>query len=172
MSVSTPVKPTGSPTQLPPSAPIARVEANVARWLAAHSVPVLRVSLGLVFLGFGILKFFPGASPAEALVMRTVDALTLGVVSGTPAVVMTAAMETFIGLTLVTGRGLRAGLVVLAGAMVGIMSPLVLFPGDLFPGGLPTIEGQYVLKDIVLAAAGAVVAARALGAKYVVSDGR
>ena len=39
MSVSTPVKPTGSPTQLPPSAPIARVEANVARWLAAHSVP-------------------------------------------------------------------------------------------------------------------------------------
>ena len=87
------------------------------------------------------------------------------------ALVMTAAMETFIGLTLVTGRGLRAGLAVLAGAMVGIMSPLVLFYGDLFPGGLPTIEGQYVLKDIVLAAAGAVVAARALGAQYVVSDG-
>jgi putative oxidoreductase len=172
MSVSTPVKPTGSRPQLPPSAGIARAEAHMARWLAAHSVTLLRVSLGLVFLGFGVLKFFPGASPAEDLVMRTVDALTLGVVSGTPAVVMTAAMETFIGLTLVTGRGLRAGLVVLAGAMVGIMSPLVLFPGDLFPGGLPTIEGQYVLKDIVLAAAGAVVAARALGATYVVSDGR
>ena len=44
--------------------------------------------------------------------------------------------------------------------MVGIMSPLVLFYGDLFPGGLPTLEAQYVLKDIVLAAAGAVVAAR------------
>jgi len=164
MSVMTPVKPTGSRTT--------SVEANVARWLADHSVALLRVSLGLVFLGFGILKFFPGASPAEDLVMRTVDALTLGVVSGTPAVVLTAAMETFIGLTLVSGRGLRTGLVVLAGAMVGIMSPLVLFPGDLFPGGLPTIEGQYVLKDIILAAAGAVVAARALGAEYVVSDGR
>ena len=172
MSVMTPVQPTGSRSPLPPSTGIARAEAQVARWLAAHSVSLLRISLGLVFLGFGVLKFFPGASPAEDLVMRTVDALTLGVVSGTPAVVLTAAMETFIGLTLVTGRGLRAGLVVLAGAMVGIMSPLVLFPGDLFPGGLPTIEGQYVLKDIVLAAAGAVVAARALGAKYVVSDGR
>jgi len=39
----------------------------------------------------------------------------------------------------------------------------VLFPGDLFPGGLPTLEAQYVLKDIVLGAAAAVVAARALG---------
>ena len=73
--------------------------------------------------------------------------------------------------TLVAGRGLRAGLVVLAGAMVGIMSPLVLFYGDLFPDGLPTIEGQYVLKDIVLAAAGAVVAGRALGGRSVVSGG-
>ncbi len=171
MSITTQVTSPDSRTPLPPSTGTARAEARAAQWLAAHSVTLLRISLGLVFLGFGVLKFFPGASPAEALVMRTVDALTLGVVSGTPALVMTAAMETFIGLTLVTGRGLRAGLVVLAGAMVGIMSPLVLFYGDLFPDGLPTIEGQYVLKDIVLAAAGAVVAARALGAQYVVSGG-
>ena len=171
MSITTPVKSPDSRTPLPPSTGIARAEAQVAQWLAAHSITLLRISLGLVFLGFGVLKFFPGASPAEALVIRTVDAMTLGVVSGTMALVLTAAMETFIGLTLVTGRGLRAGLVVLAGAMVGIMSPIVLFYGDLFPGGLPTIEGQYVLKDIVLVAAGAVVAARALGARYVVSGG-
>ena len=165
----TPTKP-DTRTPLEPPGGIARVEAQAARWLAAHSIDLLRISLGLVFLGFGILKFFPGASPAEALVMRTVDALTLGIVSGTSAMVMTAAMETFIGLTLLTGVGLRAGMVVLAGAMAGIMSPVVLFYGDLFPGGLPTIEGQYVLKDIVLAAAAAVVAAQALGARYVVSD--
>ena len=170
MSITTPVRSQRNGSPLPPSPGIARAEAQVARWLAAHTITLLRISLGLVFLGFGVLKFFPGASPAEALVIRTVDALSLGLVSGPPALVMTAAMETFIGLTLLTGRGLRAGLVVLAGAMVGIMSPLVLFYGDLFPGGLPTIEGQYVLKDIVLAAAGAVVAAQALGAQYVVSD--
>lgn len=39
-----------------------------------------------------------------------------------------ATMETFIGLALVTGRFLRTGLVVLAGALVGIMSPVVLSP--------------------------------------------
>jgi uncharacterized membrane protein YphA (DoxX/SURF4 family) len=146
---------------------VERAVGAVATWLAAHSITVLRVSLGLVFLGFGVLKFIPGASPAEALVMRTIDTLSLGLVSGTAAVVVTAVLETFIGLTLVTGIGLRAGLVVLAGSLIGIMSPLVLFFGDLFPGFTPTLEAQYVFKDIVLAAAGAVVAAKALGARYV-----
>ncbi|GAA0912063.1 DoxX family protein [Virgisporangium aurantiacum] len=145
----------------------AAVTERLTGWLAAHSVTLLRVSLGLVFLGFGALKFVPGASPAEALVTRTVDTLTLGVVSGTTAMVITAVLETFIGLTLVTGIGLRAGLVVLAGSLIGIMSPVVLFFADMFPGGTPTLEAQYVLKDIVLAAAAAVVAAKALGARYV-----
>jgi hypothetical protein len=140
---------------------------RLAAWLAAHSVTALRVSLGLIILGFGALKYVPGASPAEPLVMRTVDTLTLGLVSGTPAVVATAVLETFIGLTLITGIGLRVGLVALAGALVGMMSPLVLFFGDMFPGYLPTLEAQYVLKDIILAAAAAVVAARNLGARYV-----
>jgi hypothetical protein len=138
-----------------------RVEGAVARWLGTYSGTALRVSLGLVFLGLGVLKFFPGAAPAEALVMRTVDALTFGVVS-TAAVVVTAVVETFIGVTLVSGVGLRAGLAVLAGSLVGILSPVVLFAGDLFPGGLPTLEAQYVLKDVVLVTAAAVVAARAL----------
>jgi hypothetical protein len=51
------------------------------------------------------------------------------------------------------------------------MSPLVLFFGDLFPG-TPTLEAQYVLKDVVLAAAGLVVAAKALTAMPVrIGDG-
>jgi putative oxidoreductase len=47
---------------------------------------------------------------------------------------------------------------------VGILSPLVLFPDDLFAGKdhAPTLEGQYVLKDLVLVASGLVVAAREL----------
>jgi putative oxidoreductase len=139
----------------------------VASWVAAHSVAALRISLGLIILGFGALKYFPGASPAEPLVIRTVDALTFGLISGTPAVVTTAVVESLIGLTLITGIGLRVGLVALAGALLGWMSPLLLFPGDLFPGGLPTLEAQYVLKDLVLGAAAAVVASRVLGTRYV-----
>lgn len=145
---------------------LSTAQSRLTDLLARHSIDLLRISLGLVFLGFGVLKFFPGASPAEALVTRTIDALSFGLVSGTGAVLLTAVAECFVGLTLITGRLLKTGLVVLAGSFVGIMSPLVLFFTDLFPGA-PTIEGQYVAKDIVLVAAGLVVAAGALGARFV-----
>ena len=145
---------------------IDRAGARLATWLARYSVDILRVSLGLVFLGFAVLKYFPGVSPAEDLAVRTVETLSLGMLSGYAALVATAIVETVIGLTLITGKFLRVGLFVLGGAMVGILSPLVLFFGDLFPGA-PTLEAQYVLKDIVLVAAALVVTARALGARLV-----
>jgi putative oxidoreductase len=140
-----------------------RFTQRLTAWLADHSIAILRVSLGLVFLMFGILKFIPGASPAEELAVRTVQTLSLGTLPAQAAVLLTAVIETFIGLTLVSGKLLRTGLAVMAMALVGIMSPLVLFAADLFPGA-PTLEAQYVLKDIVLVAAGLVIAATALGA--------
>lgn len=157
------------PTTRPEPRPLDRAVARSSQWLNQHSIDILRVSLGLVFLVFGAIKFVPGASPAEDLVIRTIDALTLGIVSGQSAVVLTAITECVIGITLVTGRFLRVGLVVLGGALVGIMSPLVLFFGDLVADGI-TLDAQYVFKDIVLAAAGLVIAARALGAKLTPSD--
>lgn len=136
----------------------------LARFLTRWSVPALRVALGLVFLGFGVLKFFPGASPAEQIAGRTVETLTLGLVPSTTAVILVAVMETFIGLTLISGRLLRVGLVVLAVALVGILSPVALFSDELFGHGM-TLLGQYVLKDVVLVAGASVVAAVALGAR-------
>ena len=158
--------------QVPPTTktPLEKAVRAVAVRLTEHSIPALRISLGLVILGFGALKFIPGASPAEDLVMRTTDVLTLGLVSGGTAVVATAVLETFIGFTLLTGIGLRVGLVAMAGWLVGIMMPVVLFPADMFPGFFPTLEAQYVLKDVILVAAAAVVAAKALGARYVMAD--
>jgi uncharacterized membrane protein YphA (DoxX/SURF4 family) len=147
-----------APRPAPRSSPLVE---RTADWLARYSVDILRVSLGVVFVVFGALKFVPDASPAEALVERTVDTLSFGIVSGQTAVVLTAIAECVIGITLITGRFLRVGLLVLGGSMVGIMSPLVLFFTDLVPD-TPTLEAQYVFKDIVLVAAGLVVASRAL----------
>lgn len=134
--------------------------------LARHSIDLLRMAMGVVFLAFGVLKYIPGASPAESLVTRTVDTLTFGVVSGTTAMVLAATIECFIGLTMLTGKYLKAGLVVLAGATVGFMAPLVLFFSDMFPD-YPTLEAQYIIKDLILAAAGLVIGAQALGARLV-----
>lgn len=144
-------------------------EARVTRWLARYSVDALRISLGLVFLAFGVLKFFPGLSPAQELAGRTVEILTFGLVPDQLAVPMVAMLETTIGLLLTTGRWLRLGIGLLIVAMAGILSPLVLLPDELFRGRIyaPTLEGQYVLKDVVLLSAAFVIAARALGARMV-----
>ena len=140
-----------------------RLEAVASGWLARHSVDVLRVSLGLVFLGFGVLKFFPGLSPAENMAEDTMSALTLGLVPESVGLVLVAALETAIGLSLTTGRWLRLGVALLGVAMVGILSPLVLLTDDLFARPYePTLAGQYVLKDLVLVAGGLVVASNVL----------
>jgi uncharacterized membrane protein YphA (DoxX/SURF4 family) len=135
------------------------LEARVVPWLACYSVMILRVGLGSIFLGFGLLKFFPGFSPAEGLVMQTLGVLSFGLVPVRVGVMLVAALECAIGLGLITGRFLRPSLALLGFQMVGAMSPLVLFPGELFSGPFyaPTLEGQYVLKDVVLISAGLVI---------------
>src|SRR4051812_3623939 len=82
-------KPVASPQVTPPSR--SRLESAVekaAELLTAHSVAVLRISLGTVFLVFAAFKYVPGASPAEGLAIATVDKLTLGLVSGNTALLV------------------------------------------------------------------------------------
>ena len=138
---------------------------RLTTFLTAHSITILRVSLGVVFLAFASFKYVSGASPAEDIAVATVGKLTFGMVTGSAALLFTAVTETVIGFTLVTGRFVKVGLVVMAGAMVGILSPLVLFADQMWSGNGPTLLGQYVFKDIVLVAGALVVAAHALGAR-------
>lgn len=141
----------------------ARAEAAVKVFLQRWSIPALRVALGAVFLVFGALKFFPGLSPVEALVSQTWEKLTFGLVSGQAALVATAVIEVVAGALLIAGRGFaRIGLVVLAIAYVGILSPIVLLPGEVFGPVGPTLTGQYIFKNVVLIAAALVVASRVL----------
>jgi uncharacterized membrane protein YkgB len=138
-----------------------RITATLARW----GVPVLRVGLGFIFLWFGVLKFFPGASPAEALATRTIEDLTGGAVGQAVSLPVLAAWESLIGLGLVTGRFLRATLLLLAAQMLGTLTPLVLFPAETFSTFpfVPTLEGQYIIKNVVLVGAAMVVGATVRG---------
>ncbi len=137
-----------------------KLDAAIHRVLVAHSIQLLRVTVGLVFLAFGILKFFPGVSPIEELTIKTTDALSFDLIPGGIAIVLIASLECIIGLLLISGRGLRIAVYLLAGQLIGILAPLVLFTGRLFDGPhhAPTLEGQYVVKDFILVAAGFVVA--------------
>lgn len=149
------------------------LDAAVHRWLVAYSVTLLRVSVGVVFLGFGVLKYFPGVSPAEAIAKATTEKLTFGLAPSGVTLVVVATLECLIGLSLISGRWLRIAVYLLALEFVGILSPIFLFTSRLFAGPhhAPTLEGQYVLKDIVLVGAGMVVASTLRGGKLVPGSG-
>jgi uncharacterized membrane protein YkgB len=149
-------------------------EVAVQRWLVAHSIAFLRISIGAILLAFGALKFFPGVSPAQDLVERTMDIMTFGIVPGPVALVAVALLETVLGLWLISGRAMRGAVYLLGIALIGIMSPIVLLPGRLFAGphGAPTLEGQYVLKDVIIVGAALVLAASVGGARLEGADAR
>ena len=86
-------------------------------------------------------------------------------VPGAVALVAVATLESVIGLCLIAGRGMRGAVYLLVIQLGGILSPIVLLPGRLFSGAgiAPTLEGQCVLKDIIIVGAALVLAATILG---------
>jgi putative oxidoreductase len=137
-----------------------KLDAAIHGALRAHSIALLRIVVGLVFLTFGLLKYFPDVSPVEELTIKTTDALSFDLVPGHIAIVIVATLECIIGLLLITGRWLRVAIYLLIGQLIGILAPLALFTSRLFDGphNAPTLEGQYVIKDLILVASGFVVA--------------
>lgn len=141
------------------------IDRRTMDWMGRNAVTLLRISLGAVFLWFGALKFFPGASPAEGLVEETIRVLTFGMIPDRAAVVTLAGWECLIGIGLISGRALRFTLLLLFLQMAGTMTPLALLPRTCFvkfPLVL-TIEGQYIVKNLVLISAGLVVGATLRG---------
>lgn len=119
-----------------------------------YGLTVLRISLGIVFTWFGVLKFFPNVSPAETLATDTIDVLTFGMVSHTLGIKILALWETAIGLGFLFNRFQRTVLFLLWTQMAGAWMPLVIFPDKMFiyfPFVL-TLEGQYIIKNLVLIA--------------------
>ena len=145
------------------------IDSMIVRGMARWGVPLLRVSVGVVFLWFGVLKFCPGLSSAEGLALKTTEALTFGLVPPGVALLVLATWETAIGIGLLVGRYLRAVLALLFLQMVGTFSPLLLFPFETFvvPPFVPTLEGQYILKNFVLVSAGLVIGATVRGGRLV-----
>ncbi|MEV5882037.1 DoxX family protein [Streptomyces sp. NPDC052020] len=138
-----------------------RAARSLAARVQRRGPGLLRVCVGTVFLFFGVLKFFPAASPAEGVAVRAATKLTLGLLPPDAVLRVLAACETAIGLGLVTGVLLRVALVGFFAHMAGVFSALLLLPGEMWQGDapVPTLEGQYIIKNVVLVAACLVVAA-------------
>ncbi|KAF0201541.1 MAG: DoxX family [Bacteroidetes bacterium] len=145
----------------------AKTDIKLTQWMARNGILFLRLSVGIIFLWYGFLKFFPDVSSAESIATRTIEMLSFGIISGKSAMIILATWETLIGLGLISGYFLRETLLLLFMQMAGTLTPLFLFPAEtftIFPW-VPTLEGQYIFKNLVIIAAGIVIGATVRGGR-------
>jgi len=115
----------------------------------------LAISIGLVYLWFGVLKFFPGLSPADDLAKNTIDWLTFSLISPNLSIILLAIWETAVGLLLIVNIYRRPIIILALVHIAFTFTPLFIFHEQSFtnfPYGL-TMLGQYIVKNIIIAGA-------------------
>ncbi|MCF8230224.1 MAG: DoxX family membrane protein [Bacteroidales bacterium] len=145
-----------------------KIDLAVTRWMAASGFRLLRWSIGLIFLWFGGLKFFQGMSPAEELAIQTIQDLSFGLISEQLIIYGLAVWEVLIGIGLLFNIFMRETLLLLFLQMIGTFSPVFLYPEKvfaIFPYAL-TLEGQYIIKNLVIVSAGIVLGATVRGGRF------
>jgi uncharacterized membrane protein YkgB len=131
---------------------------HFAVWVGGRRIWLLRISIGLIYFWFGSLKFGLGTSPAEALATTTMSVLTHGLLPAAVSLRLLALWECAIGLCFITGRCFRVGVRLMYLHMAGTTTALFFWPSLLFTHipYQPTLEGQYIIKNLVFIAAAAV----------------
>ncbi|HLD15941.1 MAG TPA: hypothetical protein VJB94_05185 [Candidatus Nanoarchaeia archaeon] len=131
-----------------------KLDKEITCWMKEHGTNFLRYSLAAVFIWFGILKPL-NLSPASQLVTKTVYWFD-------PSwfVPLLGWWEVAIGLCLLYKPLIRTGLFLMAVQMIGTFLPLIILPDVVYGANFfdLTLEGQYVVKNLVLIGAGMVIA--------------
>ncbi len=132
-----------------------KIDTKITSWMDRNGLFLLRISMGIVFVWFGVLKFFPGVSAAQDLAIRTIELLTFGLVPEVLIINGLALWEVLIGVGLILGKFMKATLLLLFLQMIGTFTPVFLFPSEVFNHipYAPTLEGQYIIKNIVIISA-------------------
>ena len=127
------------------------------RW----SIPAIRISFGIIFIWFGILKLFD-VSSAESLLKTTV--VWLPFVSPKFWLIIIGKREVIIGVTFLFYQTTKVAIALLFLQMFGTFMPLVLLPEITFQNRnilTPSLEGQYIIKNVMI-----ISAALVLGGKF------
>lgn len=134
-----------------PKQKIVALDSRIINWLQAYNIQIARVALFIVFFWFGLLKVL-GLSPAgplaEALTERTV-----GMAYFNELYIALSLLECLIGVLFLIPKATRIVLLLLLVHMAVVCSPLVLVPDFVWTAPfVPTLEGQYIIKNIIIVA--------------------
>jgi uncharacterized membrane protein YkgB len=131
-----------------------RLDERAVRFMSAYAIHILRIALAVVFIWFGLLKVI-GRTPVAELVASTVPWLPSDFF-----VPFLGIWEMVVGLGLLFNFALRLTLILFWLQMAGTFLVLVVQPDIAFQNGNPlllTVEGEFVIKNLVLVAAGLVI---------------
>ena len=117
---------------------------------------LLRLTLGFIYFFFGFLKLFPDLSPAEMLAGETIARVTAHAITARQGLFVLGAAECVLGVGFLLGGRPRAVFALFFVHMLGTFLPLFVLPEFMFKVApfAPTLHGQYVLKNLVMVAAG------------------
>lgn len=112
------------------------------------------MSIGVIYLWFGVLKYFPNVSPAEDLAKNTIDVLTFGLIPSNVSIILLAIWESVVGLLLIANIWKRVAIIAALVHIVFTFAPLLILT-DLTFESAPlqlTLLGQYIIKNLVIIA--------------------
>lgn len=133
----------------------APISFSAMQTLTANKIALLRISIGILFIWFGALKFFQGQSPAEDLATQTISMLTFGAMPAWLSIKILAAGEVIIGALLVFNLWIKPAIIMAFAHLCFTFSALFAFPDISFshPPFSFSLVGQYIMKNIVFLAA-------------------
>lgn len=128
---------------------IIKLDAWVINLLKRISAPLARIALFVVYFWFGILKLLD-LSPANPLVMD-LQQKTLPFMSFQTFIVLFSLFEMLIGVLFLIPKATRLAFVLFILHMGMTIMPLLLLPQIAWQGPfVPTLEGQYMIKNLIL----------------------
>ncbi len=128
-----------------------RADRHILSWIRHISDPGGRIALFIVFFWFGILKVL-GVSPAHPLIINLLEE-TLRFISFEDFIIFFGIFEMVIGILFLIPRTERVALLFLGLHMITTFMPLFLLPSVTWANWfIPTLEGQYILKNLVIIA--------------------
>ncbi len=138
---------------------------KVNSWLTQNAMNLLRISIGIIYVWFGALKYFPNLSPADQLAKDTIHLITFGLIPSSVSIILLAVWETALGIVLIAGVWKRTVFYILLLHMLCTFVPLFFFVDVSFTNSpyAFTLVGQYIMKNLIIIAAALVLNAHAKG---------
>ena len=128
-----------------------QIDERVIDWLRKLFPPLARLSIFLVFFWFGALKLV-GLSPAGPLAKALV-ANTVGLQYFDTLYIVLALFECLIGVLFLFPKATRITIPLLLIHMAIVSMPLILVPSEAWTlPFVPTLEGQYIIKNSAIIA--------------------